>query len=198
VQAPQGSGKCRTDQQVRNAQLRPCRLERHRCARSSTGWRHTSASGTRAWTGSMASSTACKHPLTEADIDWNPFAAGGEDRELVMTRTLRAPRALLWRCFEEPDLLRQWWGPEHFTIAALTIAFRTGGHWHVTIRTRVAWSSQAILSSNRSRLPRGRSIATHPRPAQNGRASRQGSIRRHSPLKHGARPNRTRAPLHIP
>lgn len=57
-----------------------------------------------------------------------------EQRELVITRRLKAPRRLVWRTFEDPYLLAQWWGPEHFTTEIGKLEFRAGGEWHVTMR----------------------------------------------------------------
>ena len=57
-----------------------------------------------------------------------------EQRELVITRRLKAPRGLVWRTFEDPYLLAQWWGPENFASAITKLEFRAGGEWHVTMR----------------------------------------------------------------
>lgn len=57
-----------------------------------------------------------------------------KQRELVITRRLKAPRALVWRTFEDPYLLAQWWGPENFTTTITRLEFRAGGEWHVTMR----------------------------------------------------------------
>jgi uncharacterized protein YndB with AHSA1/START domain len=57
-----------------------------------------------------------------------------EQRELVITRRLKAPRNLVWRTFEDPHLLAQWWGPENFTSTVSKLDFRAGGEWHVTMR----------------------------------------------------------------
>jgi uncharacterized protein YndB with AHSA1/START domain len=57
-----------------------------------------------------------------------------EQRELVITRRLKAPRDLVWRTFEDPYLLAQWWGPENFTSTITRLDFRAGGDWHVTMR----------------------------------------------------------------
>ena len=57
-----------------------------------------------------------------------------EQRELVITRRLKAPRELVWRTFEDPYLLAQWWGPENFTSTISKLEFRAGGEWHVTMR----------------------------------------------------------------
>lgn len=56
-----------------------------------------------------------------------------ERRELVITRRLKAPRPLVWRTFEDPYLLAQWWGPENFTSTITRLEFRAGGEWHVTM-----------------------------------------------------------------
>ncbi|OEO28000.1 hypothetical protein VW23_006745 [Devosia insulae DS-56] len=56
-----------------------------------------------------------------------------EQRELVITRRLKAPRALVWRTFEDAYLLAQWWGPENFTSEITRLEFRAGGQWHVTM-----------------------------------------------------------------
>ena len=64
------------------------------------------------------------------DIAMDPL----EQRELVITRRLKAPRQLVWRTFEDPYLLAQWWGPETFTSTISRLDFRTGGEWHVTMR----------------------------------------------------------------
>lgn len=57
-----------------------------------------------------------------------------EQREFVITRRLKAPRELVWRTFEDPYLLAQWWGPENFTSDITRLDFRAGGEWHVTMR----------------------------------------------------------------
>jgi uncharacterized protein YndB with AHSA1/START domain len=64
------------------------------------------------------------------DIALDPL----EQRELVITRRLKAPRNLVWRTFEDPYLLAQWWGPENFTSTITRLEFRAGGEWHVTMR----------------------------------------------------------------
>ena len=57
-----------------------------------------------------------------------------EDRVLVITRTLDAPRELVWRMFSDPFHLAQWWGPKDFTNPVCEVDFRVGGHWHHVMR----------------------------------------------------------------
>ncbi len=48
-------------------------------------------------------------------------------RDLVLTRLLRAPRAAVWRCWTEPDLLTQWFCPRPWKAVDFTIDLRPGG-----------------------------------------------------------------------
>jgi uncharacterized protein YndB with AHSA1/START domain len=52
------------------------------------------------------------------------------ERELEMTRTFEAPRALVFRAFAEPELLAQWWGPQDWNTTIHAFEFRPGGRWH--------------------------------------------------------------------
>jgi uncharacterized protein YndB with AHSA1/START domain len=45
-------------------------------------------------------------------------------RELVLTRTLDAPRALVFEVWTDPKHLAQWWGPHGFTGGKLYIEMR--------------------------------------------------------------------------
>ena len=57
-----------------------------------------------------------------------------EGKTLVITRTLKAPRALVWKMFSDPYHLAQWWGPKGFSNRVEKLDFRTGGSWlHVMI-----------------------------------------------------------------
>ena len=57
-----------------------------------------------------------------------------DDKTLVITRVLKAPRALVWTMFSDPYHLAQWWGPKGFTNRVERLDFRTGGSWlHVMI-----------------------------------------------------------------
>ena len=37
------------------------------------------------------------------------------DRELVVTRIVNAPQALVFKVWTEPEHIKQWWGPAGFT-----------------------------------------------------------------------------------
>lgn len=57
-----------------------------------------------------------------------------DSKTLVITRTLNAPRSLVWKMFSDPYHLAQWWGPAGFANRVEKLDFRTGGSWvHVMI-----------------------------------------------------------------
>jgi uncharacterized protein YndB with AHSA1/START domain len=52
------------------------------------------------------------------------------DRELVVTRTFDAPRALVWAAFTDPKHIPHWnTGPEGFSMPVCEIDLRPGGGW---------------------------------------------------------------------
>jgi uncharacterized protein YndB with AHSA1/START domain len=63
-----------------------------------------------------------------------PAAPTEDSKTLVITRTLKAPRELVWKMFSDPYHLAQWWGPKGYTNRVEKLDFRTGGKWlHVMI-----------------------------------------------------------------
>ena len=75
--------------------------------------------------------------LTEEDwiMEGNFYLPADNDRVLVITRVLNAPRALVWRAFSDPAHLSRWWGPHGFTNPVCELDFRVGGRWHNVMRT---------------------------------------------------------------
>ena len=60
------------------------------------------------------------------------------DREIRVTRTFDAPRALVFACHTEPDLVRRWLlGPAGWSMPVCDIDLREGG------RYRYVWRSDA-------------------------------------------------------
>jgi uncharacterized protein YndB with AHSA1/START domain len=62
------------------------------------------------------------------------ITAAGE-KEIVMTRTFDAPRALVWDAHTKPELIRRWLlGPDGWTMTVCDIDLRVGGLyryvWH--------------------------------------------------------------------
>lgn len=52
-----------------------------------------------------------------------------EDREILVTRVLDAPRELVWKAFTDPKHVGHWWGPVGFTTTSLEMDVRPGGIW---------------------------------------------------------------------
>ena len=50
-----------------------------------------------------------------------------ETRTLVLERTLAASAANVWRCWTEPDLIKQWFAPEPVKTTEVEIDLRPGG-----------------------------------------------------------------------
>lgn len=51
------------------------------------------------------------------------------NREIIITRTVNAPRDRVWEVWTTAEHLAHWWGPNGFTITTLTFDFRVGGEW---------------------------------------------------------------------
>ncbi|MCJ7490251.1 MAG: SRPBCC family protein [Thermoplasmata archaeon] len=58
-----------------------------------------------------------------------------DDRELVLSMTLDAPRADVWRCWTEPDLLKRWFAPLPYTTPHAEMDVRPGGASLVVMRS---------------------------------------------------------------
>jgi uncharacterized protein YndB with AHSA1/START domain len=50
-------------------------------------------------------------------------------RDLVIERSLKAPPAVVWRCWTEPALFCQWYMPKPWTLAEAVIELRPGGRF---------------------------------------------------------------------
>lgn len=55
-------------------------------------------------------------------------------RELTITRTFAAPRALVWRAWTDPKQLAKWWGPHGFSNPVCEIDLKPGGAIHIVMR----------------------------------------------------------------
>jgi uncharacterized protein YndB with AHSA1/START domain len=55
------------------------------------------------------------------------------DRELFLTRTVKAPIELVWEVWTKPEHICNWWGPNDFTCTISKMDFRTGGEWNLIL-----------------------------------------------------------------
>ena len=57
------------------------------------------------------------------------------DRELVLTRIIDVPREKLYRCWTEPELLKQWFAPKPYMTPFAELDVRAGGFNRITMRS---------------------------------------------------------------
>jgi uncharacterized protein YndB with AHSA1/START domain len=55
------------------------------------------------------------------------------NRELLLTRRLKAPVSLVWEVWSDPKHIAQWWGPDGFTNTIHAMDFKPGGVWNLTM-----------------------------------------------------------------
>ena len=59
----------------------------------------------------------------------NPSTPDSSDREIVISRVVDAPRALVWQAWTDPKHVVKWWGPRGFSDTTTKHDFRVGGVW---------------------------------------------------------------------
>lgn len=64
----------------------------------------------------------------------NANSPNGHVHDLVLTRVIDVPRDKLFRCWTEPALMKQWFVPKPWTIAAVETDLRPGGKSFVVMR----------------------------------------------------------------
>jgi len=64
-----------------------------------------------------------------------PVQGDCEIKPFEMSRTFDVPRETLWKCFTDPERMRQWWGPKGVTVIASNMDLRPGGTYHYGMRT---------------------------------------------------------------
>jgi uncharacterized protein YndB with AHSA1/START domain len=52
---------------------------------------------------------------------------------LVITRTLNAPRAKVWNAWTDPQIVQQWWGPRGVTNPTCEWEVKPGGKVHIVM-----------------------------------------------------------------
>lgn len=53
-----------------------------------------------------------------------------EDRDIVITRLLNAPRELVFEAWTKPEHVVHWWGPNGFTTTIKEMDVKPGGVWN--------------------------------------------------------------------
>jgi len=57
------------------------------------------------------------------------------NKDFVASRVFDAPRDLVWKCFTDPERMRQWWGPKGVKVVAAKMDLRVGGTYHYAMET---------------------------------------------------------------
>lgn len=57
----------------------------------------------------------------------SPLPTQDTDRDLVLTRILNAPRQNVYRCWTEPELIKQWFAPKPWSTPKAVVDLRPGG-----------------------------------------------------------------------
>ena len=55
--------------------------------------------------------------------------------KLTISRTFAATRERVFKAFTDPDVLKEWFGPEGFSVPSATVDFRVGGKYRITMRS---------------------------------------------------------------
>ena len=55
------------------------------------------------------------------------------DRELIISRKLNAPVALVWEAWTSPEHIANWWGPNGFTNTITKMDMVPGGEWDLVM-----------------------------------------------------------------
>lgn len=51
----------------------------------------------------------------------------------MIERVFDAPRELVWKAWTDPEMLRQWWGPNNVKIPECVVELRVGGKFYIVM-----------------------------------------------------------------
>ncbi len=57
-----------------------------------------------------------------------------DKRTVVIKRTLKAPRKLVWEAWTQPEHIANWWGPTGMETKIVMHDFQVGGKWEYTMK----------------------------------------------------------------
>ena len=85
------------------------------------------------------------------------------DRELVVTRTFKAPAHRVFEAWTKPELLKQWWIPKSFGLSFLSceIDARTGGTYRFVFRHPSSEQPMAFFGRYIEVIPDARLVWTN-------------------------------------
>lgn len=65
-----------------------------------------------------------------------------DKQDLIITHTFDAPAEKVWQAWTDPELVKQWWGPDGFTCIMAEIDLREGGTSIVGMRAPQEFGGQ--------------------------------------------------------
>jgi uncharacterized protein YndB with AHSA1/START domain len=68
-------------------------------------------------------------------------------KQIEVTRTFNAPVEMVWKLWTDPELIKRWWGPKHFTSPVATIDFQQGGKSIVSMQAPAEMGGQVFYSA---------------------------------------------------
>jgi uncharacterized protein YndB with AHSA1/START domain len=76
-----------------------------------------------------------KAAVTETTVRGMTSLLGPDEREVIFTRVIKAPRGLVFKAWTDAALLAHWWGPYGFTNHEIKVDARPGGSYRIVMRS---------------------------------------------------------------
>lgn len=57
-----------------------------------------------------------------------------DENKIIISRVFDAPKEKVWEAWTTPEMVKKWWGPEHFTAPSIKIDFKVGGKYIYCMR----------------------------------------------------------------
>lgn len=95
------------------------------------------------------------------------------DRELIVTRTFKAPARLVFEAWSDPQLFRRWWVPKSFglTLLACELDVRVGGTYKLVFCHPAAPEPMTFLGRYLEVTPHSRLVWTNEEAGGNGQVT---------------------------
>jgi len=68
------------------------------------------------------------------------------DKKIEIAKTFNAPVEMVWKLWTEPELVKRWWGPAHFTCPVAKIDCTPGGVSLVSMKAPAQMGGQEFFS----------------------------------------------------
>ena len=81
------------------------------------------------------------------------------DEQILITREFDAPRALVYKAYTTPELVKRWWAGERGEVTLAEIDLRVGGAWRCVMVTDDGFEA-AFHGEYREIVPNERIVAT--------------------------------------